>query len=111
MLFGKVATEIVLPNLDNVKRLEADFPFLYEAVEYLKVTPLDSPHWSWAVLFLFLEYGRNFKKLVPFAGKVHILLAPLVWGVSEAISYTAFKLYIREKDINIPFVDKLLKEM
>jgi hypothetical protein len=105
----KVATEIAIPNLENIKRLEADFPRLYEAVEYLKVTKIDDPHWSWAVLFFFLEYGRNFKKLAPIASKAHILLGPLVWVAGASIGVVAKELYIKEKEINIPFVDKILK--
>ena len=101
--------EIVLPDLEKVERLKAEFPHLLAAVEHIKTEKPFTASWSWSLLFLFLEYGKNFKKLTPVVTKLNPLLGPLLWAFSEGISYVAFKLYIHQKDVKIPFIDDMLK--
>ena len=70
-----------------------------ELVTLLQTTEPMGADWVHILYLLFLEYGRNFKLLIPYATGISPWLTPLIWGVAEILSYQAKRLGVSEKEI------------
>lgn len=106
------ATEIDFSDANKANRQIAEFDEvkkrMTEAIDYIKDQGPGSKNWIYAIYFYFLMYGKNFKKLIPVTSKLHWVFAPIIFALSEALSYQAKRLYVKEVDLSIPFVDKYL---
>jgi hypothetical protein len=98
-----VPTEIDFSEALKVQRQqatpEAAKRRMNELVTLLNTTKPMGADWTYCLYYLFLEYGRNFKLLMPYAAGLSPWLSPLIWGIAEILSYQAKRLHVKETEI------------
>jgi hypothetical protein len=98
-----VATEIDFSDALKVQRQQANVQDakrrMKELAALLEYPEPMSADWMHVLYILFLEYGRNFKLLMPVMSGISPWLSPLIWGIAEILSYQAKRLRVKETTI------------